>query len=784
MRLMFLVRIWVGVAMLGWPVEFLRSAPATPSSVAPYGLTNRGQIKPFLNGSLPDVTPPIPGNWSVIPAFPNLKFTNALGLASVPGTPMLAVWEREGRVYAFTNNPSISNRTLLLDISQQCQGWDDSGLLGLAFHPGFKTNQFVFVYYVWVQPGTVAGSPTARPTAFKRNAYRVRLSRFQANDGGIASTNSETVLVDLQVNSLWHKGGGLFFHPTNGFLYFSNGDDHDGPTQVIDQDLSSGIFRIDVDQRGGQISHPPPRQPQHGHTSNYFIPNDNPFVGKPGVLEEFFALGLRNPHRMTFDPDTGRIFIGDVGAESREEIDVIEPNDPPGLNFQWNKIEGLRGDLAPPYIGINRRPLLDYDRSQGQAVIGGYVYRGTEFGRELGGKYIFGDNVQRKIWSLEQSGAEIRKILLCVLPKGAGPSSGPDYTGLSSFGLDAKNELYLCQLSSEGGHIYKLAKTKNAVPSRDFPKLLSQTGAFADLKTLAPATGLVPYNVNTPLWSDGANKSRWMAIPDRETIGFSPTAEWEFPSGSVLVKHFELPIDERNSASVRRLETRLLIRDTNGGVFGATYKWKQDNSDAELLSDSLNEDIAVQTASGVRTQTWHYPSRDECLQCHTTAARGVLGLNTRQINRKFNYPDSGVSDNQLRAWNHIGLFNPPLDDSMISALPRLVSVMDKTAPLELRVRSYLDANCSQCHRPGGVNSQWDGRMATPLAAAKIIDGPVNQNNGDPAARIVAPGDPEKSLLYQRANSEAEQTRMPPLARNRSDAAAMAVLAEWIRGLRP
>src|ERR1043166_6233460 len=106
MRLMFLVRIWVGVAMLGWPVEFLRSAPATPSSVAPYGLTNRGQIKPFLNGSLPDVTPPIPGNWSVIPAFPNLKFTNALGLASVPGTPMLAVWEREGRVYAFTDRKS------------------------------------------------------------------------------------------------------------------------------------------------------------------------------------------------------------------------------------------------------------------------------------------------------------------------------------------------------------------------------------------------------------------------------------------------------------------------------------------------------------------------------------------------------------------------------------------------------------------------------------------------------------------------------------------------------
>src|SRR3989454_1681520 len=163
----------------------------------------------------------------------------------------------------------------------------------------------------------------------------------------------------------------MFFHPVNGFLYWTDGDDERAPTQIINQSLFSGVFRIDVDRRGGNISHPIPRQPANGTTANYYIPNDNPFVGQSGVLEEFYALGLRSPHRMTYDPPSGRIFIGDVGAGSREEIDLIEPTDPAGLNFQRSRIEGLGGDLTPPYIGVNKRPIIDYTHSEGQAVIGG-----------------------------------------------------------------------------------------------------------------------------------------------------------------------------------------------------------------------------------------------------------------------------------------------------------------------------------------------------------------------------------------------------------------------------
>jgi hypothetical protein len=359
----------------------------------------------------------------------------------------------------------------------------------------------------------------------------------------------------------------MFFHPANGFLYVTDGDDENSPNnQVITNNLFSGVWRLDVDKRGGAISHPIPRQPVDGATANYYIPNDNPFVGQPNALEEFYAIGLRSPHRMTCDPATGRIFIADVGAGDREELDVIEPGDPAGLNFQWDRIEGLQGDLTPPYLGVNKRPLLDYNHGEGSAIIGGYVYRGAEFSSDLGGKYIFGDNVSKKVWALDETTSPPGKILLCTMPTGSGPNSGTDYTGLSSFGLDQNNELFFCQMSSVGGRIYKLARSGPPPASRPLPPLLSQTGAFADLASLTPTNGLLPYTVNSPLWSDGAVKRRWIATPTNLFVHFAATGEWTFPNGSVFVKHFDLPVDDSNPNILRRLETRLLVRDTNGTV--------------------------------------------------------------------------------------------------------------------------------------------------------------------------------------------------------------------------
>jgi uncharacterized repeat protein (TIGR03806 family) len=777
-------RPWlIALALLGGFISFAGAKPAVAEKS--FGLTNRPAIGAFLDGVMPEVAPGISGNWSAVVAFTNLLFTNSVGVTFVPDSTsnsnQLCVWEREGRIWSFENNPGATQKKLVLDIHNQCQGWDDSGLLGIAFHPGFATNHFMFVYYTWVKPGTVAGDAYTRPVPNLPDTYHDRLERYTLDANGVAIPDSVKIFVDLTNQTVWHHGGGMFFHPVNGFLYWTDGDNSVGDNdQIINKSLYSGVFRIDVDCRGGSISHAPPRQPTNGFTANYFIPNDNPFVGQPNVLEEFFCLGLRSPHRMTYDAPSGKIFIGDVGESSREEIDVIQPGES-GLNFQWNICEGNLGKMPTNCIGISRGPLLDYPHTDGRAVIGGYVYRGQKFARDLGGKYIFGDNVFRTVWALDETATPVKKTLLCVMPKGTGPNSGTDYTGLSSFGTDADGEIYFCQMSSIGGRIFTLQRGGPPPPTQIMPKLISQTGVFADLVNLSPANFLIPYAPNSPFWSDGALKKRWFTIPTNTVIGFSANGEWTFPAGSVFVKNFDLPVDDTNPKNLRRLETRILVRDTNGYVYGASYKWRADNSDADLVTTGITEPVEIKTAIGTRTQNWFYPGRQDCLTCHTPASGGVLGLNTRQLNGSFKYAN-GVTGNQLHTLGHIGIFDTAFDDRKIFFYPHLVNITNTADALSVRVRSYLDANCAMCHQPGAVSSFFDARFSTPLAKQNLINGPVSNQLGIPGAKVIVPGDTNKSILLHRISITGEG-QMPPLARNLVDDKAVAVIAQWISSLR-
>jgi uncharacterized repeat protein (TIGR03806 family) len=314
----------------------------------------------------------------------------------------------------------------------------------------------------------------------------------------------------------------------------------------------------------------------------------------------------------------------------------------------------------------------------------------------------------------------------------------------------------------------------------DVPVLLSQTGAFADTRSLTAAAGLIPYELVVAFWSDGALKSRFVAIP-RGKIGFSPTGEWRFPNGTVFIKTFELATDETNPAVKRRLETRLLVRDSAGGVYGVVYKWRADGSDADLLAASLTEDIPIRTASGtVRTQSWYYPSRADCLTCHTAKAGGVLGVKTRQMNRDLAYP-SGVRDNELRTWNHLGLFTPAIREAEIASFPKLAAADDTSRSLEDRARSYLDANCAQCHRPGGTVASFDARYDTPLEQQQLIDGPVLIDQGIDHPRVISPHDIWRSIAFMRVDTNGE-IKMPPLARQTIDEAGVALLKQWILSL--
>lgn len=317
----------------------------------------------------------------------------------------------------------------------------------------------------------------------------------------------------------------------------------------------------------------------------------------------------------------------------------------------------------------------------------------------------------------------------------------------------------------------------NTMPSFDgdfpYPALLSQTGAFTDVPGVVTTPGVIPYTVNSPLWSDNALKNRWLAVPNdgppydsEEQIGFSPTGEWTFPNGTVFVKEFDLIVNEQTQER-KRLETRLLVRNAMGSVYGVTYKWRADNSDADLLPGGLDEQIPiVQTDGTTRIQTWTYPSRSDCLYCHNPPASYVLGPKTHQFNGPYTYPETGRTDNQLRTLNHLGMFNPSLDEAEIPTYLHSVAVTDTTAPIQLRMRSWIDSNCSQCHRPGGYGPGYDARFYTPLPQQNLIDNYVKFR------------DVPDSLLYQRDNA-LDATKMPPVAKNLVHEEAMAVLRQWI-----
>lgn len=347
-------------------------------------------------------------------------------------------------------------------------------------------------------------------------------------------------------------------------------------------------------------------------------------------------------------------------------------------------------------------------------------------------------------------------------------NAGPTFAASAAFGLASRTgpEPYLRMPRRATGKL---------------PALLSQTGAFKDMRHLVPNDALIPYDLVVAFWSDGASKQRWVAIPTGGKIKFTATGDWAFPNGSVLIKTFELAVDEAHPENKRRLETRLLVRDDMGGVYGATYKWRADNSDADLLDSSVTESIAIKTAAGTtRMQNWYYPSRQNCLECHNAHTTGVLGLKTRQLNRDYTYP-SGVTDNQLRTWNHLGLFAPGFSAADMAGFAKLAAAGDSTRSIEDRARSYLDANCSHCHRPGGTVANFDARYDTPLEKQALINGPVLIDERIDKSRVIAPNDIWRSIAFMRVNTVGE-IRMPPLARETIDEQGVTLLKQWITSL--
>jgi hypothetical protein len=331
----------------------------------------------------------------------------------------------------------------------------------------------------------------------------------------------------------------------------------------------------------------------------------------------------------------------------------------------------------------------------------------------------------------------------------------------------------------------------------NMPLLLSQTGAFTDTAAMSVHPALVPYRLNAPLWSDASAKFRWVGLPfdgtpgsaGSPTVGNHPAGKWTFPNGTVIVKHFELTVNEQTNA-VRRLETRLLVRDANGGVYGRSYRWRDDNLDADLVNEPAGQFSApitvVQADGSTRTQTWHFPGPAQCLECHNDASPGsdfgtgmVLGLKTRQMNGVMTYPSTGRTASQLNTWRHLGMFThaiPEADD--YPQFERTVALDDPAATLEHKVRSYVDSNCGFCHLPGGPGPIWDGRYSTPILQQNIA-GDATLNPFGVLRRFDLAN--SRSWIRDAVDPRVTSfpTPMPPLARNIPHAEWLAVLSAYV-----
>ncbi len=775
---------------------------------------------------------PSPTTYTTENALGSLAFSAPMVTAYPAGeTNRLFVAERGGTIQAVTSLSTTPAKSAYLSLSSLLAPGEtlrtdgENGFLSLTFHPNFAANRTLFVYF----------SIEAGGQLYQR-LHQVTVTSASSNTATIAQHKPLLSILDRETN---HNGGDLHFG-ADGFLYLSTGDEGAGddsrnnarhinhrlvvsppaPVTVRRTGFWGQLLRIavEVDPVGQPGVFPPntvaPNPhvqnstvfPSAVHVGNYRIPADNPFHGytrwhgvtidPATVRTEIFATGLRNPFRWSIDPLTGRIFIGDVGQGTYEEVDIVAKGD--DLGWSWR--EGMHpftnsqpypdsgpgntnaeppppqpGD--PPGTGFSpKAPIYEYDHTNdgigsdavvyGPNITGGVVYRGNRL-PELFGKYLFAEYGNGMIVALTQNGASWTAQRIA--------SDG----GIVDFGYDPRNgDVIMCDLGA--GTVKRLVRgATNGTPP---PATLLAAGVFSDLANLTPHTGIVPYEPNVAFWSDYAVKSRWFSIKNlTSTVAFNADTNWVFPTGMVWVKHFDIELQRGNPETRRKLETRVIVKTAND-IYGLSYRWNNIASGTQTDATLVAEDGLTEAIPGSNSaQTWRYPSRSECKVCHTQAGGFALSFNTRQMNRSFTY--GGLPQNQISALNSAGYFSAPVNQ--VNLLPAFAKADDTSQSLEWRVRSYLAVNCVQCHQPNGpAQGNWNALATTPTDLAGLINGALINNFGDAAARVLVPGDAPPfgqsthSMMLRRIRGDGVP-RMPPLATFERNLAAEQLLTDWL-----
>jgi glucose/arabinose dehydrogenase/mono/diheme cytochrome c family protein len=754
--------------------------PGTEGAARPYGIERRLPLTTSTVVGSPDPPPP----YRVKRVYPNLKISYPIAVRHQPGSDRLL----------FISQPNPYARTLIRRMKDDPDANDAETLLDLdgvaydiTFHPDFAKNGYVYVGW---------NGPSSGPS----EAKRTKVTRYTMDRQPPYHLDPHSAKLVIEWPSDGHNGGAVAFG-LDGMLYVTSGDGtSDSDRNIVGQDLTrltAKVLRIDVDH------------PDEGRA--YSVPKDNPFVGMKDVRPETWAYGLRNPWRITVDRKTGHVWVGQNGQDLWEQAFLVHKGD----NYGWSVTEGSHPFYPNRQAGPTPivKPTVEHPHSEFRSLTGGIVYYGAKF-PELQGAYLYGDYSTGQLWAIRHDGT--REVWHRQL--------ADTHLQITGFGLDSRGEVLICDhRGQDQGGFYTLEPTPEQPPST-FPRTLSASGLFRSVKGHVVEPALIPYSVNAPLWSDGAFKQRYIALPGADShIDFTRSRGWNFPDRTVLVKSFALD-DEASPGSRRWVETRFLTKQA-GEWFGHSYLWNDEQTDATLVdAKGLDREFTLRGPAGARKQVWHYPSRSECMACHSRAANFVLGPSELQMNREHDY--GGVRDNQLRTLEHLGVLRvnwveevradmrdeakakgmtdqeadaylerqtatrlqrQPVVSSLLSFPPekyrRLADPSDPKADLAARARSYLHGNCAQCHvEAGGGNAQMELEFTTALDKARIVGvKPLHDTFGLADARLVVPGSPDRSVLLQRI-ARRGPGQMPPLATSVVDHDAVRLLHDWIEQL--